>query len=109
MAFNNDPYYDAALAGAAAAMAQGQLQTDTTQTDYDPATDVGVAIATAVDSAIPTETTSVAKANLIQQLTYASFEGRNVTGITNADDPTTWEQPAAAIAAMYQNTKGSLV
>lgn len=98
MAYNNPAYGNAAYAGAMSGMLSGRLVTSTNAADYAQLRASALAIATAVDAAIPLDGgLTVARADLLGSICAAVWEGRYPT----TAEATASSGTSAAIVALW--------
>ena len=99
---NNPALYTAVIAGATGGAETGRWITDTNPNDYQGLVNAIIAIATAVDSAIPgiNSGPSLSQILLLQSITQGVFTNRNPTDIVVAD----YLAIANAIAALFNKT-----
>lgn len=93
---NNSILYNHAIAGAIGAVA-ARWNTDATQADYAPSVDGCVALAQAVDTAIPAGEYGDNQADLLGRIVGGICQDRYLQSVTAAD----YTDIAAGIVALY--------
>ena len=95
-------YFDAALAGALGGMLDGQTTTSTSRSVSNESILAAASVAQEIDTLIgAVGSPTVGAANLLDELCYAWFRGRNPGGNPNAATPTTYTAIATAIIAAW--------
>lgn len=102
MSVNNTIYFNAAIAGGSAAI----LRVPTlSEAALDSVPNVILAFATSVDAAIPNdESSSVAKANLLEAICLSTMLGRSLTSTVSTD----YDSVAAGIAQSFSTLSQQL-
>jgi hypothetical protein len=104
---NNPALFTAVVTGATGGSINGRWITNTNSSEYQPLVDAIVAIATAVDNAIPgiNSGPSLSQIILLQSISHGVFVSRNPTDIISSD----YLAIANAIAALFNTASNSAI
>lgn len=97
-------YYDAVIAGALGGMMNGQASTSTSQESelpYNVPVNAALALAQEIDTRLGVLTSTVAKANVLNELCGAWMNNRYPSGNPNSAVPTSYVSIANAIIACW--------